>query len=115
MPAYIGGGNNMDLMPQVVEGQQAIKEEEAAVRHMQIVFCRTGNALKLAHKIVSYKTDSAGSEGRQIGHVRGTVLAQKFAEHGDRTSARNPFLSRLANFYCSIPGDERHVRTHSQE
>ena len=74
--ADIGGGDDMNLVAQAIEGEQTIVKSEDAVGQVYVFFGALGQALKLSHHVVGKISDAARSEGRQPRDLRGTVLAQ---------------------------------------
>src|SRR5438552_3962004 len=69
--------NNVNLMPQMIERQQPVKEHEHAVGKRKIIFGMLADVLQLPHDIVAAITDGSGGEGGQSRHGCGTVLSKQ--------------------------------------
>src|SRR2546427_88162 len=65
--------NNVNLMPQMIERQQPVKEHEHAVGKRKIIFGMLADVLQLPHDIIAAITDGSGGEGGQSRHGCGTV------------------------------------------
>ncbi len=57
----------MNLMAQVIEGQQTVKEHQLRIGQSQIVFARAPDVFQLPDHVVGEVSDSAGGERRQAG------------------------------------------------
>ena len=57
--ADVGSRNNVELMLEVIKGQQPVVESEDAVRQVDVSFCRFGEPLKLADHVISEITHTA--------------------------------------------------------
>ena len=67
--------HDMNLVAQVVKGQQAIEEHQFTIRQREIVFRPLANIFQLPHYVVGKITDRSGGEWRQSGHQGRLVFA----------------------------------------
>ena len=74
----VGRGNNVNLMSQVVEGEQPVEEHQRAVGELKIVLGAVANVFKLANNVVRAEANCSGGEWRQSRHNGGFMLLQQF-------------------------------------
>ena len=77
---YVGGGDDVDLVAKVIEGEHAIEEHEHAVGDVEVVFGVVADILQLAHDVVGAIADGSGGEGRQAFNLGGTMLVEEFLD-----------------------------------
>ena len=77
----VGGGDHPDLLAHVIEGQHFVEEEQASIGNSKLIFGVVGQALDLAHRIVSKESDGAGGERRQSRDARRLMSAERFAQN----------------------------------
>ena len=70
----------MDLVVEVIEGEDAIEEHQDAVGDVEVVLGVVADVFELADGIVGAIADGSGGKGRQAFDVSGTVLAQEFLD-----------------------------------
>ena len=80
---HIRRDHEHDLFAHMIEGQHFVEEKHDRVGNVQLVFCEGGQALDLAHRIVSEKAHSAGRKRGQPRQARGFVAAERVAKHGE--------------------------------
>ena len=71
----IGGGDDMNLMAQMIESQQAIEEHQHAIGQRQIVLGVLADFFQLANGVVGEIADGASGERWQARKGRRTMLA----------------------------------------
>ena len=81
---HIGGGNDVDLVAQMIERQQAIEKHQYAVGQGKIIFGVFADIFQLPHCVVGEVADRARGERRQPGHGGGTMLPQQFLDDLNR-------------------------------
>jgi hypothetical protein len=115
LPRHIGIGDDVDLVAQVIEGQQAIEEHQHAVGQQKIVLRLLADILQLPDCVVGEIPHRACGEWRQSRHDRRTMLAQQFLNHLDG-AARASFLAFAALHHdVSALRSHLHVRAGSQK
>src|SRR5438067_13779736 len=73
----VGRGDDLDLVAEVVERQQAVEEHEHTIGNVLIVLGMFPNGFQMAHYVVRKVTHRSGCEGGQLGHARRPMLTQK--------------------------------------
>ena len=115
LASHIGGGNDVQLMSQVIEGKQPVVEHEDAIRQLEVIFCVGRQALEVTHRIIGKVADSAGRKRWKTGGVRRFVLTKSSSQYLEQTgillfdllpAAYNDFLA-AATYH--------HVRTDSEK
>ncbi len=76
----VGGGDDVDLMAQVIEGEDAIEEHEDAVGNMEVVLGAVADVFELANDVIGAIADGSGGEGRKTFDLGGTVLVEEFLD-----------------------------------
>ena len=66
----IGRGDDMDLVAQVIERQQAIEKHQHAIGQRKIILGMLADIFQLPHCVISEVADRARGERRQPGHGR---------------------------------------------
>src|SRR5271170_6579119 len=69
--------DDMNLMPQVIEGQQAIEEHQHTIRQRKIVLGVFTDSFQLANRVISEITNCAGGERWQPGDCRRAMLPEQ--------------------------------------
>ena len=77
---YVGGGDDVDLVAEVVEGEHAVEEHENAVGNVEVVLGFLADILQLANNVVGAIADSSGGKRRQPFNLGGTVLVEQFLD-----------------------------------
>ena len=70
----------MDLVAEVIEGEDAIEEHENAVGDVEIILGVAANVFQLADDVVGAIADGSGGKGRQSFDLCGTVLVEEFLD-----------------------------------
>ena len=83
LAAEVDGGDELDLLANVVEGEHLVEEEERRVGDAELVRGGRGEALDLAHDVVAEETDGSGGKGRKPGKDGGPVTAEGVLEGGE--------------------------------
>src|SRR5277367_4424923 len=86
LAGHVRHGDDMNLVPEMIKGQQAIKEHHGAIGKMKIVFGVIADFFQLPDTIVSKVTYCARSKRGQSRNARRTVRLQKFFEDLHRPS-----------------------------
>src|SRR6202521_1295758 len=73
----IGGCDNVNLMAQVIEGEQAIEEHQHTIGQGKIVLGVLTDFLQLANRVVRKITHRARREPWQAGEGSGTMLPEQ--------------------------------------
>src|SRR5580704_3429728 len=73
----IGRGDDMNLMVQVIESQEAIEEHQHTIRQSKIILGLLANFLQLADGVIGKISNSAGSKRWQASDRRRTMLPQQ--------------------------------------
>jgi len=115
LPAHVGCGDDEDLMAHMVEGQQSVKEHQAAIGSLQIVLSEFGELLQLADGIMGKEPDRAGSERRQSAKMGGRVLAQQTVKHLEDAAFELLLLAIPLQRDVAAAGAQQHVRPRSQK
>ncbi len=71
----------MNLVPQVIEGEDAVEKHQHAVGNFEIVGRVFPDLLQPAHDVVGAVADGSGGEGRQAFDGRGTMLLQELFDN----------------------------------
>src|ERR1035441_2731851 len=82
--------HNMDLVPQMIEGEHAIEKHQHTVGNVQVIRSVLSYVLQPPHDVIRAITDGAGGERRQAFHCRWTMLLQQFLYDCENIS-RAPF------------------------
>src|SRR5690349_7913774 len=93
----MGGGNDVDLVPDVIEGQQAVEKHQDRVGNPQVVFRQLGQPLQLTHSIMRQKAYSAGGKWRQARNEGGFMLLQQAVQHLENVSFQLLLFTALFN------------------
>ncbi len=72
--------DDVDLMAEVIEGEQAVEEHQDAIGNGQVVLRMFADVFQVADDIVSKVADGASGEGREAGDRSWTMLAQLFLQ-----------------------------------
>jgi hypothetical protein len=99
----------MDLVAQVVEGEDAVEKHEHAVGDVEVVFCLLSDVFEAADNVVGAITDGSGGEGRQAFHGGGTMLLEEFLDDGKNVAGA--FLDLAA----ALDGDAGAARFEAQK
>src|SRR5580692_5590017 len=78
----IRGDDDVNLVAQVIESQQAIEEHQHAIGQGKIVFRVVTDSFQLADRVIRKVSDSPSSERRQAGDCRWPMLAEQLFDHG---------------------------------
>src|SRR5208337_4484333 len=113
--ADVGGRNDVHLVPQVVEGQQAVIEGEDAIGQTEIVLGALGQALELSHHVVGEISDAAGGERRQLGQSCRLELPQTIAQQLDHTALAPFHRGAVANRQLFSSRSNYHARPGAEE
>ena len=74
--AHIGGSDDVNLVTQVVKGEQPVEEHQQPVRQGQVVLGTFADLFQLPHHVVGKVAHGACGKRRQPLQRGGTVLAQ---------------------------------------
>ena len=77
---HVGGGDDVNLVAEMIEGENAIEEHEDTVGDVEIVFSMLANFFELANDVVGAVADGSGGERRKAFDVGGTVLMEEFLD-----------------------------------
>src|SRR5580704_10472132 len=95
----IGSGDDMNLMVQVIESQEAIEEHQHTIRQSKIILGLLANFLQLADGVIGKITDSAGGKWRQARNRRRTMPPEQLFQHGQHVAlAMFASLSALQHY-----------------
>ena len=86
----------MDLVPQVIEGEQAVEEHQHAVGDIEVVLGALADFFKLANDVVGEVSNGSPGKRRPAFVLRHAVLAQQRLERRENISGA-PFHTRRAN------------------
>ena len=105
----------MNLMPQVIEGQQPVEEHQDAVGQREVILGMLADILQLPHGVVGEVAYRARRERRQPRHRCGAMLPQQFLDDLNRASLA--FLLPLASLYHNVVATRPHlhIRARSQK
>src|SRR5215469_6326196 len=70
----------MDLVMQVVEGEDAVEKHQDAVGNLEIVFGAVSDVFQATHDVVGAIANGSGRKRRQAFDRGGAVLAQEFLD-----------------------------------
>src|SRR5205823_3787781 len=76
--AHIGGSNNVDLLADMIESQQAIKKHETAVGDLEIYFGFGWQLLNETYSVIGEETYGAAGERWQIWQFSGLMFFEQF-------------------------------------
>src|SRR5580658_7917237 len=111
----IRGGDDVNLMAQVIESQHAIEEHQHAIGQGKIVFRVVADSFQLADSVIRKISDSPSSERRQASDRRRTMLPEQLLQHG-QYAARALFTSLSALRHgIFAAGPHLQIRTSSEE
>jgi hypothetical protein len=82
----IDRGNNVDLMSQMIEGQQPIEKHQYAVGQRKIIRGMFTDIFQLPNRVICEVAHRARGKWRQPGHGSGTMLPQQFLDNLDRAA-----------------------------
>src|SRR5512142_394694 len=74
---HVGSRDDMNLVPQVIERQQAVEEHQGAVGQLEIILRVIADVFQLADNVVGTKTNRARKERRQARNVGRLVFLKK--------------------------------------
>ncbi len=112
---HVGGGDNVDLVAQVIERQQPIKKHEFGIGQCQVIFAMLANFFQLAHHVVREIPDRACRERRQPGNAGWAMLAQQPLHHLENVVLDDFATPSALDFNRSLVGPHPHVRPRAQE
>ena len=112
---HVSGGDDVDLVAQVIECQQTIEKHQYAIGQGKIIFGVFADIFQLPHCVVSEVAHRARGERRQPGHRGGTMLPQQFLDDLDRVSLALLLLLAAPQFDVATARPHLHVRTRSQK
>src|SRR5580704_8524673 len=78
----IRGRDDVNLVAQVIESQQAIEEHQHAIGQGKIVFRVVADSFQLADSVIREVANGTSSERRQAGDCRWTMLPEQLFDHG---------------------------------
>jgi hypothetical protein len=105
----------VNLVAQVIKGQQPVEEHQFAIRQREIVLGMFANFFQLPDHVVRKIADRPGSERRQTGNQCRLVLAQQLL-HDLKDVALPPLaLPSAFNLDGRTPRPHPHVRPRTQE
>ena len=111
----IGSRDDVNLMAQVIEGQQPVEEHQYAIGQRKIVLGVLADSFELANRVIREVADSARGERRQTGDRCRTMLPQQLLQHRQH-AALSLFASLPALQHDVLAaGSHLQVRTRSQE
>ena len=70
----------MDLVAQVIEGEDTIEEHQDTVGDIKIVFGVVADIFQLANDVIGAIADGSGGEGREAFNLGGPMLVEKFLD-----------------------------------
>src|ERR1700722_2439099 len=73
----VSGGHNVNLVAQMIESEQPVKEHQFAIRQGQVIFCTLTDVFQLPYYIVRKIAYRSCSEGRQPGNYGWPMLTQQ--------------------------------------
>ena len=111
----IGRGDDVDLVAQVIERQQAVEEHQHAIGQREIVFGMLADIFQLPDHVVSEISDGARGKRRQPGHSRRTMLPQQFLHDLNRASLTLFLLLAALHYDLAAPRPHLHIGTRSQK
>ena len=112
---HIGSGDDVNLVAQVIERQQAVEKHQHAVGQGKIIFRMLADIFQLPHRVVGEVSHRARGERRQPGHDRGTMLPQQFLDDLNRAALALLFLLAALHHNVSARAPHLHVRTRAQK
>jgi hypothetical protein len=77
----IRGGDDVNLVAQVIEGQQAIEEHQHAIGQGEIVLGMVADSFQLADRVICEIANGACGERRQPSDRRRTMLPEQLFDH----------------------------------
>ena len=77
----IRGGDDVNLVAQVIESQQAIEEHQHAIGQGKIVLGMVADSFQLADDVIREIANRASSERRQASDGRRTMLPEQLFHH----------------------------------
>ena len=110
----------MNLMSQVIEGQQSVEEHQLRIGQRQIILRVLADLLHLPHHVVGKVPNRARCEWRQPRDASRALLPQQPLQHLENIfvtlldSARSGELPSL-NLHSSAGGPNPHIRSHAQK
>ncbi len=104
---HVGGGDDVDLMPQVIKGQQPIEEHQLGVGQRQVIFRMLANLFQLADHVVGKVSDRARGEWRQSRNAGGPVLPQQSLHHLENVVLHHFAPASALNLDRSLAGFTR--------
>ncbi len=76
----VGGGDDVDLVAEMIEGEDAIEKHKDAVGDIEIVDGEGSDVFEAADDVVGAIADGSGGEGRKAIHGGGTVSLEEFLD-----------------------------------
>ncbi len=113
---HIGRGDNVDLMAQVIEGQQPVEKHQYAIGQGKIILGMLANIFQLPHRVVGEVADRARGKRRQArARLRNDAAAASSLT--DLNRAALALLLLLAALHLDVVAarPHLHVRTCSQK
>ena len=105
----------MNLVAQVVKGQQAVEEHQFAIGQREIVLSMFADFLQLPYYVVGKITYGPGGEWRQAGNRGWLVLAQQQLHELEHVSLVPFAVPSAFNFDGRTARSQAHIRPRSQE
>ncbi len=112
---HIGRGDDVDLVAQVIEGQQPVEEHQDAIGQREIILGVFADVFQLPHRVIREVAHRARRKRRQPGHGRGTMLPQQFLDDLDRAALALLRLLAALDHDVLAPRPHLHVGTRSQK
>ena len=105
----------MNLVAQMIKGQQPVEEHQLAIRQREVVLGVLANLFQLAHHIVGKIANGPGSERRQPRHRGRLMLAQQFLHHLKHVALAMLPPPAAFDLDGRLPRPQPHVGPRSQE
>src|SRR5437763_12360348 len=90
---YIGGDHDINLMANVIKGQQTVEKHQHRVRNLQIIFSKAGQLLQLPHGImgkIAYCARGKRGESRNMGDF---MFIEQAVENFENTAVHLLFFA----------------------
>ncbi len=113
--ANVSCGDDVNLVAQMIEGQQPVVEGEDAIRKAYVILSAIRQPLELPHHVVGEITDAAGSKWRQSRQTSWTVLPQVLAQQIHHTTLMAPHRRTFTNRQLVATRGDHGSRLRAQE